>query len=89
MRRFGMLMCVSALFFLGVRAARGLQVVTTTTDLAALTRAVAASDTQTVELLLSVGVDPAKPGRGGMLPVDHIATPDASVATRLRALLGA
>ena len=55
----------------------------------ALTRAVAASDTQTVELLLSVGVDPAKPGRGGMLPVDHIATPDASVATRLRALLGA
>jgi len=50
---------------------------------------VAASDTQTVELLLSVGVDPAKPGRGGMLPVDHIATPDASVATRLRALLGA
>ncbi|MBT3265617.1 zinc ABC transporter substrate-binding protein [Candidatus Poribacteria bacterium] len=40
MRRFGMLMCVSALFFLGVRAARGLQVVTTTTDLAALTRAV-------------------------------------------------
>lgn len=58
-------------------------------DETALTRSVTRADLPTIELLLTAGADPSKGGRGGRQPVDHIATPDESVARRVRNLLGA